>query len=79
MQFSKFGEKFNRYSGITRLMDDLNDGLRTPGAIMLSGGNPAAIPTMLGAPTKPVPTCSPVENSLPPSPTTMVCDQRQLH
>ena len=33
MQFSKFGEKFNRYSGITRLMDDLNDGLRTPGAI----------------------------------------------
>ena len=30
MQFSKFGEKFNRYSGITRLMDDLNDGLRTP-------------------------------------------------
>ncbi|MFA0215814.1 valine--pyruvate transaminase [Vibrio cyclitrophicus] len=47
MQFSKFGEKFNRYSGITRLMDDLNDGLRTPGAIMLGGGNPAAIPTML--------------------------------
>ncbi|MEZ8040429.1 valine--pyruvate transaminase [Vibrio sp. 1F263] len=47
MQFSKFGEKFNRYSGITRLMDDLNDGLRTPGAIMLGGGNPAAIPVML--------------------------------
>ncbi|WP_299687772.1 valine--pyruvate transaminase [uncultured Vibrio sp.] len=47
MQFSKFGEKFNRYSGITRLMDDLNDGLRTPGAIMLGGGNPAAIPAML--------------------------------
>ncbi|GEM81185.1 valine--pyruvate transaminase [Vibrio superstes] len=47
MQFSKFGEKFNRYSGITRLMDDLNDGLRTPGAIMLGGGNPAAIPEML--------------------------------
>ncbi|MBJ2147045.1 valine--pyruvate transaminase [Vibrio sp. IB15] len=47
MQFSKFGEKFNRYSGITRLMDDLNDGLRTTGAIMLGGGNPAAIPAML--------------------------------
>ncbi|WKY58119.1 valine--pyruvate transaminase [Vibrio sp. SNU_ST1] len=47
MQFSKFGEKFNRYSGITRLMDDLNDGLRTPSAIMLGGGNPAAIPAML--------------------------------
>ena len=46
MQFSKFGEKFNRYSGITRLMDDLNEGLRTPGAIMLGGGNPAAIPAM---------------------------------
>ncbi len=47
MQFSKFGEKFNRYSGITQLMDDLNDGLRTPGAIMLGGGNPAAIEPML--------------------------------
>ncbi|EGR1598610.1 TPA: valine--pyruvate transaminase [Vibrio parahaemolyticus] len=47
MQFSKFGEKFNQYSGITQLMDDLNDGLRTLGAIMLGGGNPAAIPAML--------------------------------
>lgn len=47
MQFSKFGDKFNRYSGITQLMDDLNDGLRTPGAIMLGGGNPAAIPEMV--------------------------------
>ncbi|OEF26086.1 valine--pyruvate transaminase [Vibrio rumoiensis] len=47
MQFSKFGDKFNRYSGITQLMDDLNEGLRTPGAIMLGGGNPAAIPEML--------------------------------
>lgn len=47
MQYSKFGEKFNQYSGITQLMDDLNDGLRTPGAIMLGGGNPAAIPAML--------------------------------
>ncbi|WP_163930669.1 valine--pyruvate transaminase [Paraferrimonas sp. SM1919] len=47
MQFSSFGEKFNRYSGITQLMDDLNDGLQTPGAIMLGGGNPAPIPAML--------------------------------
>ncbi|MBF4257002.1 valine--pyruvate transaminase [Vibrio anguillarum] len=47
MQFSKFGEKFNQYSGITQLMDDLNDGLRTAGAIMLGGGNPAAIPAMI--------------------------------
>ncbi len=31
---------------ITRLMEDLNDGLRTPGAIMLGGGNPAQIPEM---------------------------------
>ncbi|MCL7708353.1 hypothetical protein M8368_33835, partial [Enterobacter kobei] len=27
-------------------MEDLNDGLRTPGAIMLGGGNPAQIPAM---------------------------------
>ncbi|WP_261834385.1 valine--pyruvate transaminase [Vibrio ishigakensis] len=45
--YSKFGEKFNRYSGITQLMDDLNDGLRTPGALMLGGGNPASIPQMM--------------------------------
>ena len=47
MKFSNFGEKFTRHSGITQLMDDLNDGLRTPGAIKLGGGNPAAIPAML--------------------------------
>jgi valine--pyruvate aminotransferase len=47
MQFSSFGEKFNRYSGITQLMDDLNEGLQTPGAVMLGGGNPAKIPAML--------------------------------
>ncbi len=46
MTFSVFGDKFTRYAGITRLMDDLNDGLRTPGAIMLGGGNPAQIPEM---------------------------------
>ncbi len=47
MKFTQFGEKFTRYSGITQLMDDLNDGLRTPNAIMLGGGNPAGIPAML--------------------------------
>ncbi|MDU6410947.1 MAG: valine--pyruvate transaminase [Yersiniaceae bacterium] len=46
MKFSRFGEKFTRFSGITRLMGDMNDGLRTPGAVMLGGGNPAQIPAM---------------------------------
>ena len=46
MTFSLFGDKFTRHSGITQLMEDLNDGLRTPGAIMLGGGNPAQIPEM---------------------------------
>ena len=46
MEFSTFGNKFARYSGITQLMDDLNDGLRNPDAIMLGGGNPAQIPEM---------------------------------
>ena len=41
MTFSAFGDKFTRFSGITRLMGDMNDGLRTPGAVMLGGGNPA--------------------------------------
>ncbi len=31
MTFSLFGDKFTRHSGITRLMEDLNDGLRTIG------------------------------------------------
>lgn len=46
MTFSLFGDKFTRHSGITLLMEDLNDGLRTHGAIMLGGGNPAQIPEM---------------------------------
>jgi valine--pyruvate aminotransferase len=46
MTFSLFGNKFTRPSAITRLMEDLNDGLKTPGAIMLGGGNPAQIPVM---------------------------------
>ncbi len=46
MNYSSFGQKFYRRSGITVLMDDLNKGLRTPGTIMLGGGNPATIPTI---------------------------------
>lgn len=38
MTFSLFGDKFTRYTGITRLMNDLNEGLRIPGATMLGGG-----------------------------------------
>ncbi|OSM97738.1 valine--pyruvate transaminase [Lonsdalea populi] len=46
MNFSVFGNKFTHRSGITQLMDDLNNGLRTPGNIMLGGGNPAHIPVI---------------------------------
>ncbi|MFS2221506.1 valine--pyruvate transaminase [Pantoea sp. B65] len=46
MTFSAFGDKFTRHSGITRLMEDMGEGLRTPGAVMLGGGNPAQIPAM---------------------------------
>ena len=46
MSFSAFGDKFTRPSGITRLMEDMGEGLRTPGAVMLGGGNPAQIPAM---------------------------------
>lgn len=46
MTFSVFGDKFTRHSGITRLMEDMGEGLRTPGAVMLGGGNPAQIPQM---------------------------------
>lgn len=45
MSFSSFGNKFTQHSGITQLMDDLNDGIRGGDDIlMLGGGNPAAIP-----------------------------------
>jgi len=46
MSFSVFGDKFTRHSGITRLMEDMGEGLRTPGTVMLGGGNPAQIPAM---------------------------------
>lgn len=45
-QLSQFGQKFAQHSGIARLMQDLNEGIRTPGAVMLGGGNPAHIPEM---------------------------------
>jgi valine--pyruvate aminotransferase len=47
MNFSDFGQRFNAYSGITHLMDDLNEGLMQDDVIMLGGGNPAAIPQVL--------------------------------
>ncbi|WP_337023550.1 MULTISPECIES: valine--pyruvate transaminase [unclassified Pantoea] len=43
MSFSQFGDKFTQHSGISRLMEDMGEGLRTPGTIMLGGGNPAQI------------------------------------
>lgn len=46
MNFSAFGDKFTRHSGIARLMEDMGEGLRTPGTVMLGGGNPAQIPAM---------------------------------
>jgi len=46
MEFSSFGQKFTRQAGITQLMDDLNQGLLNPDAIMLGGGNPAAVPEL---------------------------------
>ena len=46
MDYSLFGQKFTRHAGITQLMDDLNQGLQNPNAIMLGGGNPAVIPEM---------------------------------
>ena len=45
MPYSLFGNKFTQHSGITELMDDLNEGLQGGDDIlMLGGGNPAAIP-----------------------------------
>jgi valine--pyruvate aminotransferase len=44
MNLSDFGHRFQAYSGITHLMDDLAEGLAEPGMIMLGGGNPATIP-----------------------------------
>jgi valine--pyruvate aminotransferase len=44
MNLSDFGRRFQAYSGITHLMDDLAEGLAQPGTIMLGGGNPANIP-----------------------------------
>ncbi|MDU4091762.1 MAG: valine--pyruvate transaminase [Pantoea sp.] len=46
MSFSLFGDKFTRHTGIARLMEDMDEGLRTPDAVMLGGGNPAQIPAM---------------------------------
>jgi len=48
MEFSSFGQRFTQFSGITQLMHDLNEGIRSgDDVIMLGGGNPAQIPEML--------------------------------
>ena len=46
MNYSVFGEKFTRNSGITQLMDDLcrANHSKDPEIVMLGGGNPALIP-----------------------------------
>ncbi|WP_019615302.1 valine--pyruvate transaminase [Psychromonas ossibalaenae] len=45
MPYSIFGNKFTQHSGITELMDDLNEGVQGGDDIlMLGGGNPASIP-----------------------------------
>lgn len=44
MNYSDFGRRFAGYSGITHLMDDLNEGLLKDDVVMLGGGNPASIP-----------------------------------
>nr|MBA2817901.1 Valine--pyruvate aminotransferase [Candidatus Pantoea persica] len=46
MAFSQFGDKFTQHTGISHLMEDMGAGLRTPGTIMLGGGNPAQIPAI---------------------------------
>ncbi len=40
MNYSDFGQRFSRYTGITHLMDDLNQGLMQEDVVMLGGGNP---------------------------------------
>ena len=47
MNFSDFGNRFAGYSGITHLMDDLNEGLLQKDVVMMGGGNPAAIPAAI--------------------------------
>jgi len=45
MPYSIFGNKFTQHSGITELMDDLNEGVKGgEDILMLGGGNPASIP-----------------------------------
>jgi valine--pyruvate aminotransferase len=55
MNLSDFGKRYQGYSGITHLMDDLSEGLAQPGVVMLGGGNPAAIPEVKAFFSKPSP------------------------
>lgn len=45
-QFSEFGQKFAGESGVLRLMQDMGEAARQPGARLLGGGNPARIPAV---------------------------------
>ena len=44
--YSKFGKRFSRESGITQLMADLGKAIHSndPNTVMLGGGTPAIIP-----------------------------------
>ena len=45
MNFSQFGEKFTRHSGILQLMDDITASSSSDQPVhMLGGGNPGIIP-----------------------------------
>jgi valine--pyruvate aminotransferase len=43
-RWSAFGQKFAGESGVLRLMEDMGEAARQPGAILLGGGNPGRIP-----------------------------------
>lgn len=50
MEFSRFGDKFTRHSGVMQLMDDLSDMLRGAADVqMLAGGNPGVIDEALAS------------------------------
>ena len=44
MNFSNFGNRFTKPTGVSQIMDDLGDALRSPEPVnLLGGGNPARI------------------------------------
>lgn len=42
--YSLYGDRYCQNSGVTQLMDDLNEGLLNDDVVMLGGGNPASLP-----------------------------------